>query len=165
MIRLLALQFAVLATLFSSPGVAGTPYTTTLGITGSQYQSEYDTQTENGYRLVHLDGYAIRGTAYYAAIWEEKTGPQLEARHHMTGEEYQTEYDEQNKNGYRLVHLDGYGVGATAYFAAIWEKNTGPQRVARHRMTGALFQTENDKQNKNGYKLISVEGYGVEDMA
>jgi CubicO group peptidase (beta-lactamase class C family) len=165
MIRLLALQISVLVALFSSPGIAGTPYMTMQGMTGSQYQTESDTQSENGYRLVHLDAYGIGGTAYYAAIWEQETGPEVVTRHRMTGAQYKTEYDEQSKNGYRLVHLDGYGVGDTPYYAAIWEKKTGPKLVAHHRVTVKRFQTENDRLKKNGYKLISVEGYGVKDKA
>ena len=165
MIRLLAFQFSVLMTLLSSPGFAGTPYMTKHGMTDSQYQTETETQNENGYRLVHLDGYDVGGTAYYAAIWEQDTGRELVARHRMTSAQYQTEYDEQSKNGYRLVHLDGYRVGDTAYYAAIWEKKSGPKLVVRHRLTRAKFQTENDKQTKKGYRLISVEGYGVKNTA
>ena len=165
MIRLLVFQFSVLMTLFSSPGFAGTPYMTTNGMTDSQFQTETEAQNENGYRLVHVDGYDVGGTAYYAAIWEQDTGRELVARHRMTSAQYQTEYDEQSKNGYRLVHLDGYGVGDTTYYAAIWEKKSGPKLIVRHRLTRAKFQTENDKQAKKGYRLISVEGYGVKNRA
>jgi CubicO group peptidase (beta-lactamase class C family) len=165
MIRLLVFQFSVLMTLLASPGFAGTPYMTKHGMTESQYQTETETQNENGYRLVHLDGYDVGGTAYYAAIWEQDTGRELVARHRMTSAQYQTEYKQQSKDGYRLVHLDGYAVSDTANYAAIWEKKSGPKLVVRHRLTGAQFQTENDKQNKNGYKLISVEGYGVKNTA
>jgi len=165
MIRVLVFQFSVLMTLLSSPGFAGTPYMTKHGMTESRYQTETETQNQNGYRLVHLDGYDVGGTAYYAAIWEEDTGRELVARHRMTSAQYQTEYNQQSKDGYRLVHLDGYGVGDTAYYAAIWEKKSGPKLVVRHRLTRAKFQTENDKQTKKGYRLISVEGYGVKSTA
>ena len=165
MIRLLALHFAVLAATFSAPGVAGTPYMAKHGMSESQYETEYAIQNENGYRLAHLDGYDIAGTAFYAAIWEQDSGAQMVARHRMTGAQFKTEKDNQKKNDYRLVHLDGYGVGDTAYYAAIWEKKTGPKLIARHRMTRAQFKTENNKQNKNGYKPISVEGYGVQSSA
>jgi CubicO group peptidase (beta-lactamase class C family) len=165
MLRILAIQISVLMTLLSSPGFAGVPYMTKHGMAESQYQTQTATQNQNGYRLVHIDGYDVGGTAYYTAIWEQGTGRELLARHRMTGAQYQAENKQQSKDGYRLVHLDGYGAADTAYYAAIWEKKSGPKQFVRHRMTRAKFQTENDKQAKKGYRLISVEGYGVKNTA
>ena len=45
-----------------------------------------------------------------------------------------------SKKGYRLVLVDGYGVGNKAYYAAIWEKKTGPAMIARHGLTSAKYQ-------------------------
>ncbi len=71
------------------------------------------------------------GDARYAAIWEKKSGPAWVARHRMTFAKFQEKFNELGEKGYRLVHVSGYGVGSTDYYAAIWEKKSGPAWVAR----------------------------------
>jgi Polyglycine hydrolase-like, structural repeat len=95
----------------------------------------------------------------YAAIWEKKAGPAWGARHRMTSEEYQQEFNKFTGQGYRLVHVSGYNLAGTVQFAAIWEKSEGPPWVARHNMTAAQYQEEFNKHTKAGYRLVNVSGY------
>jgi hypothetical protein len=135
------------------------------GMTSAQYQQEFDKYGKQGYRLAHVNGYNVGGKAYYAAIWEKSAGPARAARHGMTSAQYQQEFDKYAKQGYRLVHVSGYGVSGKAYYAAIWDKSAGPAWVARHGMTSAQYQQEFDKYGKEGYRLVHVSGYGVSGKA
>ncbi|UJB72981.1 hypothetical protein HRE53_30070 (plasmid) [Acaryochloris sp. 'Moss Beach'] len=135
------------------------------GLTSAQYQSAFNKQARNGYRLVHVSGYSVANKAYYAAIWEKKSGPALIARHGLTSAQYQSAFNKQAKNGYRLVHVDGYSVANKAYYAAIWEKKSGPALIARHGLTSAQYQSAFDKHVKNGYRLVHVSGYSVANKA
>ena len=114
------------------------------GTTSAQYQTEFNTYVGQGYRLVVVDGYESGGQARYAAIWEQNTGPAWVARHGMTRRQYQTRVQH---TGRALglppdVRSRATASAATDYYAAIWEKTTGPAWVARHGMTSAQYQTE-----------------------
>ncbi|WP_204358409.1 hypothetical protein [Streptosporangium sp. 'caverna'] len=130
-------------------------------LTSAQYQAEFDRLTGRGYRLVHVDGYEAGGRALYAAIWERSSGPAWIARHGLTSAQYQTEFDRLVRLGYRLVHVDGYGVGREAQYAAIWDRSSGPAWVARHGLTSAQYQAEFDRLTGQGYRLTDVSGYRV----
>ena len=130
------------------------------GMTSSQYQSEFDKYTGEGYRLTHVSGYGTGNQTRYAAIWEKSSGPRWAARHGMTSSQYQSEFDKYTGEGYRLTHVSGYGTGNQTRYAAIWEKRSGPRWAARHGMTSSQYQSEFDKYTGAGYQLTHVSGYG-----
>jgi uncharacterized caspase-like protein len=96
----------------------------------------------------------------YAAIWVKDNGPAAIARFDMTSQAYQQEFDKWLAQGYCLAIVNGYAVGNQDRFAAIWEKKTCPQFVARHNLTSAGYQQEFDKWTAQGYRLKLVSGYG-----
>lgn len=130
-------------------------------MTADAYQAEFDLRLKQGYRLVKVCGYGIPGQDYYAAIWEKRGGPEWQARHGMTAAVYQQEFDQLVRQGYRLVHVSGYGIGRKDLYAAIWEKCDGPEWVARHRMTSAVYQAEFTHFANQGYRAVQVCGYSV----
>src|SRR5580765_4100037 len=87
------------------------------------------------------------------------------ARHGLTSTQYQGQFDDLVKQGYRLREVSGYGVGNQALYAAIWDKSPSPAWVARHGLRSAQYQTEFDAQVKAGYRLVQVCGYGVGNQA
>lgn len=137
------------------------PWVARHGMTSAQYQSEFNTWTSQGFRLTHVSGYDVAGQPRFAAIWEQKPGPAWVARHAMTPAQYQSEFNTWVGLGYRLVVVDGYEVGGTDRYAALWEQKTGPAWVARHGMTSGQYQTEFNTRAGQGYRLKWVEGYGV----
>ncbi|KAG0258133.1 hypothetical protein BG011_003501 [Mortierella polycephala] len=131
------------------------------GLTSAQYQSAFNTYISQGYRLKHISGYAVGTSARYAAIWEKSSGPAFAARHGLTVEKFQKEFDALVAKGYRLLLVDGYTVNGTNLYAGIWEKSTGPAWESRGELTPAQFQTAFNQFVKQGYKLVSVSGYGT----
>jgi hypothetical protein len=61
-----------------------------------------------GYRLKLVSGYQVAGQDFYAAIWEKTAGPAFVARHGMTADGYQQEFDKWTGQGYRLTLVSGY---------------------------------------------------------
>jgi len=131
------------------------------GMSAAEYQSEFNKYVGQGYRLTHVSGYAVNNSDRYAAIWEKKAGPAWLAKHGMTSAQYQTEFNNLANQGYRLVHVSGYGVGNQDFYAAIWEKTSGPAWVARHRMTSPEYQGEFNNYYYQGYRLEMISGYTV----
>jgi len=125
----------------------------------AQYQQQFTTFGQQGYRLVDISGYAVGGEDRYAAIWEQRQGPDWAARHGMTSEQYQQEFNTLSQQGYRLVRIRGWRSGDVAHYAAIWEKTGGPAWVARHGMLSDAFQEEFDTLVKDGYRLRHISGY------
>jgi len=130
------------------------------GLTSSQYQTEFNRLVGQGYRLVLVDGYGQGDATRYAAIWEKRQTPAWQARHGLTSSQYQEEFDRLVGEGYRLVHVSGYGQGNATRYAAIWDKSSGPAWQARHGLTADQYQEEFDRLVGQGYRLTWVSGYG-----
>jgi hypothetical protein len=138
---------------------SGSAWVARHGMTSAQYQKEFDKFAKQGYRLVAISGYDIRGEDHYAAIWEKSSGSAWVARHGMTSAQYQKEFDKLAKQGYRLVRVSGWGVAGTSHYAAIWQKSSGSAWIARHGLTSTQYQKELNELAKNGYRLMGISGY------
>lgn len=142
-----------------------TPWIARHGLTSDQYQNEFDTHTDNGYRLTHVAGYAINDQPRFAAIWEKIVGPAWTARHGLTATEYQQTFDQLVGEGYRLTLVNAYTVNRTIHYAAIWEQRSGPAWKARHGMTSNEYQMEFMRNARLGFRLTRVDGCGFGDAA
>ncbi|CAF0892214.1 unnamed protein product [Adineta ricciae] len=144
---------------------SGPPQICRHGLTSSQYQQAFNDAAAQGYSLVLVNGYTdTNGLDKYVAIWEKPAGSvaPLEARHGMTGGQYQSEFDSWTNKGYRLKHVSGYAINDQARYAAIFEKLAGaPAQVARHGLTAAQYQTVFNTQTSAGYVPVLVSGYTV----
>lgn len=132
------------------------------GLTGAQYQAEFDKWVGQGYRLTYVSGYAVGTEARYAAVWDKvPSGAAWVARHGLTSAQYQAEFDELVAQGYRPLLVNGYGVGGTAYYAAIFEKSASGTWAARHGMTASQYQAEFDAHTAQGYRPLHVSAFTV----
>jgi hypothetical protein len=182
--QLLAFSGAMLGLRIAAPGLVETPsafaresapalrlrstaWVARHGLTSSQYQHVFDEQVDAGYRLTYVSGYNQGGQARYAAVWTGlPSTPAWAARHGLTAARYQQEFDSLVGQGYRPVLVNGYGIGGTDYYAAIFEKSSaGGSWVARHGLTAAQYQQEFDTLVGQGYRLDHVSGYSVNGQA
>ncbi len=131
------------------------------GMTSTEYQATFTKLVGDGYRLVEIDGYGENGQAHYAAIFAKGGGPAWIARHGLSASAFQHEFDTRTKDGYRLVEISGYSVNGETLYAAIFDKSTGPARVARFGMTSLEYQAWFNKLVSEGYRLRNVDGYAV----
>ena len=129
-------------------------------MTSSTYQEKFDHYRSKGYRLQYIDGYAVGSSARFAAIWEKGKGFPLKARHNMTTLEYQQARIKYPKQGYRLIHVDGYSVDGTPHFAAIWEKKPG-HFPARHNLSQLNYQSTYGNFKYSGHFIRRIAGYEV----
>lgn len=129
------------------------------GLSAAQYQTEFNTQTSNGYILKQVSGYAVGTAAKFAAIWEKRAAGAWVARHNLTAAQYQTEFNTHSANGYRIQHVSGYVVNGVEYFAAFWEKVAGVAQIARHNLTSAQYQSAFNTYTSQGYVLKTISGY------
>lgn len=159
-------------------GPESVPWVARHGMTSDQYQQEFNKFKDQGYRLVHVSGYGVGGRDLYAAIWEKRPGPAWIARHGMTADQYQQQFDTLKSQGYRPVDISGYNAGGQDLYAAIWEQQpapdalvterlggpraslqSGPAWAARHGMTSSQYQEEFNKFVGQGFRLVRVSGW------
>lgn len=95
----------------------------------------------------------------YAAIWEQADSPEWVARHGLLASAYQGTFDDLGAQGYRLTNVSVAVSEGRDYYAAIWEKKTGPAWVARHRMSSGSYQQAFDQFAEQGYQLVDVSAY------
>ncbi len=131
------------------------------GLTGAQYQRQFTNNAKKGFRLISVSGYESGRGARYAALWIKKSGPAWAARHGLNGKQYQAAFNQYVKQGYRLTFVNGYVVGRNVYYAAIWEKKSGPAWAARHGLTGAQYQQAVKDMVKQGFALSHVSACAV----
>lgn len=145
---------------------SGPVWTAKHGLTAAQYQTTFNELTKQGYRPSQVSGYPSGNQAKYACIFiKENNAPAWTSKHGMTAAQYQAEFNKWTKQGYRLSDISGYTVGGTDYYAAIFEKTSGPAWSAKHGMSSAQYQDEFNKMNSQGYRLYKVSGYSAGNSA
>lgn len=133
-------------------------------ISGSTYQSEFDLWTGEPYRLrlLRISGSEAAGQARYAFVFEKSTKSSAwAARHGLTAAEFTSAHNTLHAQGYRLVWLDGFGVGATAYYNGIWDRTSGPAQRLRLGESLAAHQTASTANIAAGFELQDVSGFSV----
>jgi V8-like Glu-specific endopeptidase len=138
---------------------AGPAWVARHGLTSAEYQQAFDQLVGQGFRPRVVSGYEAGGTDRYAALFDNAPSPGWAARHGLTSAQYQQAFDELVAQGFRLVHVNGYGVGGSDRYAAIWEQSAGPAWVARHGLTSAQYQQAFDELVAQGFRLVHVSGY------
>ena len=131
------------------------------GMTSGQYQAQFNSLVGQGFRLSEVSGYGVGSEALYAAIWDKSSGPAWEAHHGMTSAAYQAKFNQLVGQGFRLRQVSGYSVGTQDFYAAIWDKSSGPEWEAHHGMTSAAYQTKFNQLVGQGFRLRQVSGYSI----
>ena len=129
------------------------------GLMNDQYQAVFDDLVRQGFRLVCVSGYAENGQARYAAIWEQREGPDWQARHGLSRSQYQQTFDQMAADGFAPMQVCGYRVNVDVRFAAIWERRPSLDWVGRHGLTSSEYQKAFNEQIAAGFRLVSVSGY------
>ncbi|MBU8900566.1 serine hydrolase [Corallococcus sp. M34] len=128
-------------------------------LSAAEYQSEFNTRVEQGYRLVHVSGYTSGGAERYAVIWEQTRGPDWKARNGLTASEFQAAVDTNAAQGYQLAQVSGYSVGGTERFAAIFQVSSGIPIAARQGLTSTEYQQAVMDLKYQGYRPLQVAAH------
>lgn len=100
---------------------AGPAWAARHGLDAGGYQHAFDDMLDQGFRLVQVVGYTVRGAAHYAAIWEQSPGHGWKARHGIPAADYQHEFNDAVAQGFRLADVSAFSAGLSAAFTTLWE--------------------------------------------
>jgi hypothetical protein len=126
------------------------------GIPEASYQTEFDRIVSSGYRLVWIDGYDVNGKTFFNVIFRPANGVAWQARHGLSGTQYQTEFDTWTGKGYRLAHIESYLSGGNVRYAPIFVKSSGPAYTAFHGRTAAEHQKLFDDLTRDGWRPVNI---------
>lgn len=90
-------------------------------LTAGEYQNLFEENSKQGRHLAYLNVYEHEGSPRFSAIWNSST-PSSKARHGLSGNDYQQEWEDSRKAGLLTRLVTGYADGSTARYAAAWRK-------------------------------------------
>ncbi len=153
--RILLLAVAIL---FSTLPVSAVPWAARHGMTSAEYQAEFNKWTSEpfNYRLVSVSGYEVGGSARYAAIWEQGSGPVWINHPGMTAAQFNNLNSVYAESGYVPVFLSSFSVGNQIYYNAIWEHQPGADVVPEIGLPFHDYGAINTIRQSQGYELISL---------
>lgn len=91
-------------------------------LTASEYQQAFDSNAQQGRQVVYLNGYVHGGQPYFSAIWSSKASGPYKAKHGLSSNQYQNEWQSNTGAGLLTRDVTGYSSGGSARYAAIWRK-------------------------------------------
>ena len=86
----------------------------------SQYQDWLETEAKAGRKLIYLDAWMSGGKAMLSAIVSSRASSTYQARHDLSGAEYQAQYAKWVGKGLRTRAVTAYRVGNAVRYAALW---------------------------------------------
>jgi CubicO group peptidase (beta-lactamase class C family) len=129
-------------------------------LTGEQFDADYDTLPDEGWRLVDISGYEDGGQIKFTAIWDKSAGAWA-VYSGMSSEGFQARFNELTGQGYRLARVSGYQSGGQATYAAIWDRRLALPYQARHGVAATQYQGVFKDITDDGLRPVQVVGYRV----
>lgn len=126
---------------------------------GAAHQTQYDTLTPLGYRMIALSIYGTTSNLQYAAVWVNRAGPAVAAFHGLNATDYQTFSDTWTPLGYRPKILTAMGTAGNPRFAGTFELTNAPGWHS-HGLTEAEFWNERNTAQTSGWDVTAVDVYG-----
>ena len=126
------------------------------GIPIGNYQTLFDHVTSSGYRPVWFAGFQAGGNTLVNVIFRPQDSVAWSARHGLTADQYQAEFDAQKKAGKRLLNVNNYIEGGHILYAGIWVDTPTPGLQAYHGKNAAEHQALFDQFFKQGFMPINV---------
>jgi CubicO group peptidase (beta-lactamase class C family) len=130
-------------------------------LTEGQYQPDFDSLRNQGYRLLDVNAYSVNGAPHFASIWEQSPGPGWSAHHGLTSDQHSALFDTLPNQGFRPISVSAYDRFGETRFASVWHQTPGAAFEARHGLPAAQFQQVFDHFKDHGFRLVDVCGYNV----
>lgn len=102
------------------------------GVNAAQHQTNFNTLSAQGYRMISLSVYGDANSPLYAAVWVQRGGAAWVAVHGIDAAAYQTFFNTWTAKGFLPVLVSATGPIANAVFAAVFEQGIQGPWQARH---------------------------------
>ncbi len=132
------------------------------GATLASHEANFKPNIAKGLVPVNVSCVTVGGNIYVTAIWEKKNTGGFYLRPAMTLQQYKDNFNEYtNKQGFKLVYLNGYTKNGQPMLSGIWYRNAPNYSAwwAKHHLSAATYQSEYTTQLGNGFLTRCVTGY------
>ena len=137
----------------------GTAWVARHGLTGVEYQKEFDTRTKEGMRLLNLSSYLSGGSIRYATIFVKAPGAIWKAYHGLTAEQHQNQFNNSIAEGFRPVNVSVVSISGQRSYAAFYEKSDVGSFVLKSFLTPEQYQKEWNDNVAAGRQLAYLSAY------
>jgi Bacterial tandem repeat domain 1/Peptidase family M23 len=135
------------------------PWLARHGMSATEYQTQFETATKNGFRLTNLTSYVSGGSVTYAAIFDKSSGPAWRAYHGISAQDHQKRFDELTKDGYVPVNVSITAAGNTLQFAAFYAQYDVGGFVHLGALTSDDYQKAWETNAAAGRQLAYLSAY------
>src|SRR5262249_51939154 len=119
------------------------------GVTAAQHQTNFNSLSAQGLRMISLSVYGDPGDPRYAAVWVQRQGAAWVAVHGVDSAGYQSFFNNWTAKGYVPVLVSATGTSGNAIFAAVFEQGIAGAWLARHGMISGPETHAGTFQNLN----------------
>ncbi|MEP6951150.1 MAG: peptidoglycan DD-metalloendopeptidase family protein, partial [Ginsengibacter sp.] len=126
----------------------------------NKYQDEFNTWSGDGYRLININSYLLKGKVRYAAVWKKDSSVDWFAYHGQTLAWHESNFEKNYKAGWVPTNVSCVYAGSQIYVTALWEKKNTGGFYLRPEMTLQDFVNAFEQYtNKEKFKLVYLDGY------
>ncbi len=138
-----------------------TAWTSKRGLTAAAYQSLWDQLIGQGFRVLDLDAHVVSGTPYYNAIWIKEQGGTKPFKSHriLTLAQLDAKMAEYAGQRFRPIRVNGYRVGSTTYYAAVWVQDGLTDFGYKRDLTSADYSSWWTFYKNAGYRPVDIAAY------
>jgi len=130
------------------------------GVTADQHQTNFNTLSTTGYRMISLSVYGQPPNHRYAAVWVKRSGPSYYAIHEANATAFQSFFDTHSSDGYVSTIFTATGPPSAPIFSGVMEKNGVTNWYHKCGFDISQYKTELQKAQANRYILKSFTEYG-----
>ncbi|MEA5567336.1 hypothetical protein [Anabaena sp. UHCC 0399] len=91
-------------------------------LTSAQYQQLFNENQQQGRQVAYLNAYQHNGQTRFTAIWNSVSQGTFKARHNLSSQQYQNEWESAQNSGLLTRNVTGYVDGNSPRYAGVWRK-------------------------------------------
>lgn len=125
------------------------------GLPIADYQCLFNQAIAAKYEPVWLNMFNAGGKTFVNATFRPASGGKFQSYHGLTAEQYQTQFDNWTKQGYRPVVVESY-LDKGVRYAVVFKQGPGPAYSAYHGLTAEQHQAKLDSLTAQGFLPVSI---------
>ncbi|MFO1052462.1 MAG: serine hydrolase [Planctomycetota bacterium] len=126
----------------------------------AQHQTQFNTLSAQGYRMISLSIYDDPLNPLFAAVWVHRSGPGWIGFHNVSTTSYASLLSTWVPQGFVPKLLSATGSGSSVRWAGVLEVDARPTHEG-HDLSESSFRTRNDSERNQGFRLVMATVYGT----
>ena len=137
----------------------GTAWAARHGMTGAQYQAEFNLRSGEGFHLHQIETYLSGNEVRYASIFIKGPATARTAYHGLTKDQHQAKFNALTADGWRPMNISVVSPNNNLCYAGLYEKRDVGSFFAKSFLTPAEYQTQFTANANAGRKLMYLNAY------